>query len=92
MMSPKQHNTARGGSVDGLDCISGSFGKIESSQALERLPKFTGQIVAGRRMIRVSEDLDVWVDLLQGLPGVLSYCQRLHNYPRSGASVPMNSE
>lgn len=75
MVSPVQ-DSAVGGAVEILDDVSGRLGKIEClevevHQARVKILKTQDNIVAAHVVVRVPEDLDVWVQGFQGMLGVL---------------------
>lgn len=72
VVCPEKHHVILG-TVEGLQGISGHLGHAEGAkcQVLETTPDLGSDVLAGRRVIRVSEHLDVLVKRLKGLFAVL---------------------
>ena len=70
MVSPEQDHVVRP-SVEGLERVTRGLGKVAGPQVLEALDKTRQNLVASRHMVRMSEDLDVWMQCLEGMLGVL---------------------
>lgn len=70
VMSPEQDHVV-GASIESLESVARDFGKISGPQVLKTLDYAGQDLVASGNMIRVSKDLDVWVQSLEGMLGVL---------------------
>ena len=75
MVSPVQDNIV-GGAVEVLDDVAGGSGKIERlevevHQASVKILKPRDEVIAAHVVVRVSEHLDVWMQVFQGMLGVL---------------------
>ena len=70
MVSPEQDHVVRP-SVEGLERVTRCLGKVAGPQVLEALDKTRQNFVASRHMVRMSKDLDVGMQCLEGVLGML---------------------
>lgn len=69
-MSPEQDHVV-GASVESLECVTRDLGEVGGPQVLEALEEAGQDLVASGDMVGVPKDLDVWVQRLEGMLGVL---------------------
>lgn len=70
VMSPEQDHVVRA-SIESLKRVARDLGEVCGPQVLEALEKARQDLVASRDMVGVPKDLDVWVQCLEGMLGVL---------------------
>lgn len=70
VMGPEQDHVV-GASIESLECVARDLGEVGGPQVLETLDKAGQDLVASGDMVRVPKDLDVWVQRLEGVLGVL---------------------
>lgn len=70
VMSPEQDHVVRA-SIESLKRVARDLGEVGGPQVLEALEKARQDLVASRDMVGVPKDLDVWVQCLEGMLGVL---------------------
>lgn len=69
MVRPEQDHPV-GRAIQRLNCIAAGLGQVKVRQVRERVAQLGHEVVAGGRVIRVSEDVDVGMHRLEGLSGV----------------------